>query len=154
MLPEEDVLANYKIELDNIEYTFNVSYKNYGRRGYEYDPEARARGERFLYITYTELNKGSEIVNASLGTIYGLKLVFNDGSESDWGLGYGPLPPGELFSAGGITMISINMRVVALLIFNQATGETIARIPVPTSTMSTATTSMTISTLSLLRPTD
>ena len=152
MLPEEDVLVNYKIELDNVECTFNVSYKNYGHHGY--DPEARARGERFLYITYTELNKGSKLVNSSLGTIYGLKLVFNDGSESDYGLGYGPLQPGEPSSYGGITTISENMRVVALRIYNKATGETIAEIPVPTSAMSTATTSMTISTPSLLRPTD
>jgi hypothetical protein len=149
ILPEEDVLVNYKIELDNVEYSFNVSYKNYGWHGY--DPEARARGERFLWITYTGLNKGSRLVYSPLGTNYGLKLVFNNGSESDWGLGYGELRPGEPSSSGGITTISRNMRVVALLIFNQATGETIAKIPVPTSTISTATTSMRISTRSLLR---
>jgi len=152
ILPEEDVLTNYNLELDNIEYTFNVSYKNYGHQGY--DPEARARGERFLYITYTELNKGGKLVNSSLGTIYGLKLGFNDGSESEYGLGYGPLQPGETSSYGGITIISQKLRVVALIIFNLATGETIAKIPVSTSTISVSTTSMTISAHSLPRSTD
>jgi hypothetical protein len=142
MLPEEDVLVNYKIELDNVEYSFNVSYRNYGHDGY--DPEARARGERFLYITYTELNKGSRLVNSSLGTIYGLKLVLNNGAASDWGLGYGPLQPGEVSSFGGITMISIDMRIVALRVYNIATGATIAEIHVPTSTIKTTTTIVTI----------
>jgi Tol biopolymer transport system component len=130
MQPEEDVLVNYKLELDNIEYTFNVSYRNYGQKGY--DPEARARRVRFLHIAYTELNKGEKIVNSSLGTIYGLKLVFDDGSESDWGLGYGPIQPGELFSTGGIAQISIDMRLVALRIYDGATGSTIKKIPIPT----------------------
>ena len=137
MLPEEDVLVNCKLRLDSLEYTFNMSYKNYGHQGY--DPEPRVRGERFLYITYAELNKGSKLVNSSLGTIYGLKLVFKDGSESDYGLGYGPLLPGESSSFGGISAISINMRVVGLLIFNNATGEPVVEIPVPTSTIATTT---------------
>jgi hypothetical protein len=137
MLPEEDVLVNYKLELNSLEYTFNMSYKNYGHKGY--DPEARARGERFLYIAYTELNKGSKLVNSSLGTIYGLKLVFDNGSESDWGLGYGPLQPGESSSYGGITTISMNMRVVALRIYDVTTGATIEEIPVPTSTSNEST---------------
>jgi len=142
MLPEEDVLVNYKLELDSLEYTFNMSYKNYGHKGY--DPEARARGERFLYIAYTELNKGSRLVNSSLGTIYGLKLVFDNGSESDWGLGYGPLQPGETSSYGGITTISMNMRVVALRIYNVTTGATIEEIPVPTSMISATSMFLTI----------
>ncbi len=145
MLPEEDVLINYKMELDNVEYTFNVSYKNYGHDGY--DPEARVRRERFLWISYTALNEGSILVNSSLGTRYGLKLMFDNGSESDWGLGYGPLQPGETSSYGGITTISVDMRVKGLLIYDMATGEEILEIPVQESTINTTTTSMMVSAL-------
>lgn len=124
--PEKDILVNYKIELDNVEYTFNVSYKNNDFRGYTAEP-----GQRFLWITYTELNKGSKLVYSPLGTNYGLKLRFDDGSEWDEGPGgYGALRPGETLSSGGITTISVDIRVVTLIIFNRATGETKASIPV------------------------
>jgi hypothetical protein len=125
--PEKDLLVGYKIELDNVEYTFNISYRNTNMRGYLAEP-----GNRFLWTTYNSLNKGTTAVVSPIGTTYGIKVEFDDGSEMDVGTGYGIIEPGDPNLGGGSNIqISANIRAVTFIIFVTATGATLVSVPLP-----------------------
>jgi len=125
--PEKDLLVGYKIELDNVEYTFNISYRNTNMRGYSAEP-----GDRFLWTTYKSLNKGTTAVISPIGTTYGIKIQFDNGSEIDVTGGYGLLEPRDPNLGGGSNIeISANLRAVAFIIFVKSTGETLVSVPLP-----------------------